>query len=642
MLVSKRKYNAILCRNIELEKELELNTQELLKSKAQIVYLKKEYKLVEEIYRDIKSELNQTISMSNTLEELKSQKEVIELDIIYGNIELNLLKEKVNLVSLELKSKSKELVGKFDFEISNLKNDIQDLQSKKEYLALNIESENLKFVSIKQNVLSIEKRLEDLCIENTSKLESCSILNLEIAEQTQKQIDIRKSVEYLSEQHANLLKKIENANQEIIIISENKYLNASILERELLQNLEEKIYHSSVEIKHLSLKLEDLEKELCSKEIETEEFEQLKRSVVLLREEKDLQEVAFYKNIFPFNTTEKFKEKMNKNIKKQKELIRDKKVVDSKVDWSVNGSIREGRKMTDLNIKLMIRSYNTECDNAISNLKYSTLDSAVNRINKSCIAIDKLNEKNGLSISKSYHNLKLEELRLVFELKLFEKNEREKLRVFREEERERKKIEQETKDKLNELSLHEKQIKLEITYVNKELEKFNGENIMLLNRIKKLEDSLLLISKKRTEINRRQAISKSGYVYIISNIGTMGENIYKIGMTRRLEPTDRIKELSGAAVPFEFDIHAMILTDDAPLLENHLHSVFHSSRVNLINNRKEFFAITLDEIKKEVFSVVGKDVVFEDVSYASQYFETLSMKKKNSREINVLDVLLKM
>ena len=89
-------------------------------------------------------------------------------------------------------------------------------------------------------------------------------------------------------------------------------------------------------------------------------------------------------------------------------------------------------------------------------------------------------------------------------------------------------------------------------------------------------------------------------MYIISNIGAFGENIYKIGMTRRLEPEVRIAELSGASVPFRFDIHAMIFSNDAPKLEAALHNAFADRKMNLVNGRKEFFMVTLDEIKKVV------------------------------------------
>lgn len=89
---------------------------------------------------------------------------------------------------------------------------------------------------------------------------------------------------------------------------------------------------------------------------------------------------------------------------------------------------------------------------------------------------------------------------------------------------------------------------------------------------------------------------KHGHVYVISNLGSFGPGVFKIGMTRRTEPTDRVKELGDASVPFPFDVHMMIKCDNAPRLENALHQQFHHRRVNRINPRKEFFRVTIDEI----------------------------------------------
>lgn len=123
----------------------------------------------------------------------------------------------------------------------------------------------------------------------------------------------------------------------------------------------------------------------------------------------------------------------------------------------------------------------------------------------------------------------------------------------------------------------------------------------------------------------REANAKAGFVYVISNIGSFGENIYKIGMTRRLEPMDRIKELSSASVPFEFDVHAMIFADDAPALETILHQHFEKQSVNRVNLRKEFFNITLDEIEQFVKENFNNTVEFTKIPLATEYRQTLNI-----------------
>lgn len=149
----------------------------------------------------------------------------------------------------------------------------------------------------------------------------------------------------------------------------------------------------------------------------------------------------------------------------------------------------------------------------------------------------------------------------------------------------------------------------------------------LLSKKEELESHLNTIQHNIEEIDYREANKRAGYVYIISNIGSFGENIYKIGMTRRLEPLDRVNELGDASVPFNFDVHAMIFSDDAPALENALHHAFESKKVNMINHRREFFKVTLDEIESVVKANFDKTVEFKKIPDADQYRETLMLLK---------------
>ena len=142
----------------------------------------------------------------------------------------------------------------------------------------------------------------------------------------------------------------------------------------------------------------------------------------------------------------------------------------------------------------------------------------------------------------------------------------------------------------------------------------------------KLENQLGDIDKALINIDYRQANMKAGYVYVISNIGAFGENVYKIGMTRRLEPQDRIDELGDASVPFNFDVHAMIFSDNAPALEAALHRAFEDRKLNMVNQRREFFNVTLDEIKEVIKKNFDKTVEFVDVPDAEQYRISLKMK----------------
>ena len=135
--------------------------------------------------------------------------------------------------------------------------------------------------------------------------------------------------------------------------------------------------------------------------------------------------------------------------------------------------------------------------------------------------------------------------------------------------------------------------------------------------------------KAIADVDYREANKKAGYVYVISNIGAFGENVFKIGMTRRLDPTERVDELGDASVPFNFDIHAMIFSEDAPKLEAALHQAFADRKLNMVNTRREFFNVTLDEIKNVVAKNFDRTVEFIDVAEAEQFRVSQKIKNQN-------------
>ena len=143
-----------------------------------------------------------------------------------------------------------------------------------------------------------------------------------------------------------------------------------------------------------------------------------------------------------------------------------------------------------------------------------------------------------------------------------------------------------------------------------------------------LENQLKKIDKEFKDVDYREANQKAGYVYVISNIGAFGENVYKIGMTRRLVPEDRVDELGDASVPFDFDIHAMIFSDDAPKLEAALHNAFADRKLNLVNQRREFFRVSLDEIEKVVHENFDGTPNFTYIAPAEQYRQSLKMREQ--------------
>lgn len=141
-------------------------------------------------------------------------------------------------------------------------------------------------------------------------------------------------------------------------------------------------------------------------------------------------------------------------------------------------------------------------------------------------------------------------------------------------------------------------------------------------KITALEAQLAEAEAKEQRAKSMAEQTRRGHVYVISNIGSFGEDIYKIGLTRRLDPLDRVKELGDASVPFSFDVHAMVYVDDAPEMENKLHKRFTNRRVNAINHRKEFFNVDLEEIRQAVHELASPDVEFQMTALAEEYRES--------------------
>jgi len=159
-----------------------------------------------------------------------------------------------------------------------------------------------------------------------------------------------------------------------------------------------------------------------------------------------------------------------------------------------------------------------------------------------------------------------------------------------------------------------------------EIAKAKGEELNDLNeKIKLLEQQLEEAQKLKERATSMAELTRSGYVYIISNIGSFGENVLKIGMTRRLEPLDRVKELGDASVPFNFDVHAMIYSKDAPILENEFHKYFTERSINLVNPRKEFFSVSLQEIE-EFAKAKNLEIELTKLAEAREYRETMALK----------------
>ncbi len=340
-----------------------------------------------------------------------------------------------------------------------------------------------------------------------------------------------------------------------------------------------------------------------------------------------VQEFGLYKPTFNFASSLGYKEELAKIRSLQKELIKSKNAVSGNMNWQVNGSSSKGRKMVSDTQKLLLRAFNNECDDIVSKVKYTNFDASLDRIYKSAEAISKLGSIMNIFITSRYINAKVKELCLAFEYQQKKQTEKEELKAARAEQREQAKIQKEIEEQRR--KIEKEQTHYQTAYENLSAQiSLHPDNTDLLAKKEELEFKLSDIDKALADIDYRQANMKAGYVYIISNIGAFGENIYKIGMTRRLDPQERIDELGDASVPFKFDVHAMIFSDNAPALETALHHAFEDRKLNMVNQRREFFNVTLDEIKEVVRKNFDKTVEFIDTPDAEQYRISQKLKAR--------------
>jgi len=363
-----------------------------------------------------------------------------------------------------------------------------------------------------------------------------------------------------------------------------------------------------------------------------EVFDDLSFQNDLLKESLDLAEFGIYEPHFDFGTSETYKTKLIENKEKQKVLIKNEMAIRCFTDWTVGTSRKQGEIMVKRGIKLTTRAFNGECDSLISKVKWNNVEQYEKRIERTFDAINKLNKSNDIHIQLEFFDLKIEELRLTYEYELKKYEEKEEQRRIRELMREEEKAQRDFEKALKEAEKEEKLLKKAMEKAQEEIAKATEEErAKFEEQLAEMNEKLRIAEEKSERAISMAQQTKSGHVYVISNIGSFGENVYKIGMTRRLEPMDRVYELGGASVPFRFDVHAMIYSNNAPELENELHKAFNHKRLNCVNLSREYFDISLDEIEKVVHEN-NEEIEFIKVPEAQEYRESLIIRKKQNEQ----------
>ncbi|EHK9054625.1 DUF4041 domain-containing protein [Vibrio vulnificus] len=285
-------------------------------------------------------------------------------------------------------------------------------------------------------------------------------------------------------------------------------------------------------------------------------------------------------------------------------------------------------------IHFAVDAFNGKVDSALAKVKHDNFG----KIKQEIIDAFALVNHNGAPfrnarINQEYLDARLTELKwavAAFELKKIEREEQAEIKAqMREEERAIREMEK----ALKEAEKEERMLQKALEKARSELAAANDEQrAQYESQLAELEGKLKEAEEKGQRALSMAQQTRRGHVYVISNIGSFGEEVFKIGMTRRLEPMDRVKELGDASVPFSFDIHAMIYSEDAPALEKELHRKFNFNSVNKVNPRKEFFRTSIAEIKQAVEVHGIQDVHWTLKAEAAEYRESLAIAESLQTE----------
>ncbi|MFV8309322.1 DUF4041 domain-containing protein [Mycobacteroides chelonae] len=322
-----------------------------------------------------------------------------------------------------------------------------------------------------------------------------------------------------------------------------------------------------------------------------------------------LHDVGIYNYRHPLENAVAYQQELAAISADVKKLVVEGNAIETSTRFTFDNSLAKGRKMTAELAKLMLRAYNAEAENCVRYVKAGNLEAAEKRLTSAASAIARYASMMEMRISAGYHQLRLRELALTADYQMKVQEEREAAR--------------EERARLREEQRAERELRAERERLDKERAHYAAA-LAALGPDREEERSVL--SAKVSEIDGRIAVNdyrvtniRAGHVYVISNVGSFGPEIVKIGMTRRLEPMERVRELGDASVPFGFDVHALFFADDAVGVERELHRRFANQRVNRINLRREYFYTTPADVKKALTEVAGHLLQFVEYPEAEQF-----------------------
>jgi uncharacterized small protein (DUF1192 family) len=412
--------------------------------------------------------------------------------------------------------------------------------------------------------------------------------------------------------HLGLLSAIELEQRKATLTKETDELAADLAQQksQAIAAVEQAAANARATAEHALSELTAREQAL------EQRIAELDTQVVVTQETAILQEVGVYEYRHPLSDAVAYQAE----LRRLKDLIKvmalkDGGAVLADTTWTVNGSAPKGRAMVRDYSKLVLRAYNAEADNLVRALKPYKLESAIERLTKIATVISKLGKTMDIRIADGYHGLRVKELELTADYLEKRAEEKERERAERERLREERKVQEE-------LARERARLEKEHQHYVNVLSRFRAQGAH--DAIARAEEALATIRKAIDDVDYRVANVRAGYVYVISNVGAFGEGMIKIGLTRRLDPTERVRELGDASVPFKYDTHALVFSHDAVGLEAQMHARLVDRRVNRVNKRREFFYATPGEAKAHLLALAGDLLEYVDVPDAVEYRQSVN------------------
>lgn len=484
------------------------------------------------------------------------------------------------------------------------KANVQMLEAELNLLKSQSENEQIKLrQQFQEEIETLQKKfqsVQDKYFELEAKIKENGILDLvEIQQKIQREKDLLSSIK----------SKVIDAESELRTEIKNKIEE----EKKILSNTRSEVFSIQQELAKKKSQLQELRKQILGAE-----------ETILL------ESFCLYEPKYQFINSGEYKQRLDE-IREEQKLVAKRlgATVDTWETHAVQLTGAEWKKLRKDTLKLALRSFNSESEYCIDNVKFNNVDKMEARIRRSFETCNSLLKIVEAWWTESVLERRLKELYLAHEYQVKRQEEKEAIRQAKEEQREQAKLEKEIREARAKIEKERQHFLAALQKLQARLAAANDEQerAELQGRIDELANLKGRLDEEERLLDYREQNARAGYIYVISNIGAFGEGVYKIGMTRRLEPMERIDELGDASVPFRFDVHALVFSDNAPALEAKLHAHFASGRLNKINNRKEFFRADIKEIEAVIRANYDAVVEVVHTPPAEQYRESIRLEK---------------